>query len=101
MGPRPDLRRMLVPLGPVAVFGASNFPLAFSVPRRRHSLRASRGVPGGAQGAQCAPGDLTGHTHSGPGRSPTTAPPRTTTEIDDVWRRDRLGGPIREYQQIA
>jgi NADP-dependent aldehyde dehydrogenase len=32
MGPRPDLRRMLVPLGIVAVFGASNFPLAFSVP---------------------------------------------------------------------
>ena len=29
--PRADLRRMLVPLGPVAVFGASNFPLAFSV----------------------------------------------------------------------
>lgn len=29
--PRPDLRRLLVPLGPVAVFGASNFPLAFSV----------------------------------------------------------------------
>ncbi|HET8656334.1 MAG TPA: aldehyde dehydrogenase (NADP(+)) [Longimicrobiaceae bacterium] len=29
--PRPDLRRMLVPLGPVAVFGASNFPFAFSV----------------------------------------------------------------------
>jgi NADP-dependent aldehyde dehydrogenase len=30
--PRPDLRRWLVPIGPVAVFGASNFPLAFSVP---------------------------------------------------------------------
>lgn len=30
--PRPDLRRMRVPLGPVVVFGASNFPLAFSVP---------------------------------------------------------------------
>jgi acyl-CoA reductase-like NAD-dependent aldehyde dehydrogenase len=29
--PRPDLRRMLVPLGPVAVFSASNFPFAFSV----------------------------------------------------------------------
>lgn len=28
--PRPDLRRMLRPLGPVAVFGASNFPLAYS-----------------------------------------------------------------------
>ena len=29
--PRPDLRRMLIPIGPVIVFGASNFPLAFSV----------------------------------------------------------------------
>ncbi|GAA4207199.1 aldehyde dehydrogenase (NADP(+)) [Actinocatenispora rupis] len=29
--PRPDLRRLLVPLGPVAVFAASNFPFAFSV----------------------------------------------------------------------
>ena len=29
--PRPDLRRMLVPIGPVVVFGSSNFPLAFSV----------------------------------------------------------------------
>lgn len=28
--PKPDLRRMLRPLGPVGVFGASNFPLAFS-----------------------------------------------------------------------
>jgi alpha-ketoglutaric semialdehyde dehydrogenase len=29
--PKPDVRRMLVPIGPVAVFAASNFPLAFSV----------------------------------------------------------------------
>src|SRR6185503_19397337 len=29
--PRPDIRRMLIPIGPVAVFGASNFPLAFSI----------------------------------------------------------------------
>ncbi|WP_260596854.1 aldehyde dehydrogenase (NADP(+)) [Sphingomonas endolithica] len=28
--PRPDLRVRMIPLGPVAVFGASNFPLAFS-----------------------------------------------------------------------
>jgi len=32
MGPLPDLRRQLEPLGPVGIFGASNFPLAFSVP---------------------------------------------------------------------
>ncbi|MSR18629.1 MAG: aldehyde dehydrogenase (NADP(+)) [Phycisphaerales bacterium] len=29
--PKPDIRRMLRPLGPVAVFSASNFPLAYSV----------------------------------------------------------------------
>ncbi|MEM7186661.1 MAG: aldehyde dehydrogenase (NADP(+)) [Bacteroidota bacterium] len=28
--PKPDLRQLLIPLGPVAVFGASNFPLAYS-----------------------------------------------------------------------
>src|SRR5690606_4449013 len=28
--PKKDIRKMLVPLGPVVVFGASNFPLAFS-----------------------------------------------------------------------
>lgn len=28
--PRPDLRRVLIPLGPVVVFAASNFPFAFS-----------------------------------------------------------------------
>ncbi|MBW8687540.1 aldehyde dehydrogenase (NADP(+)) [Chitinophaga rhizophila] len=27
---RPDIRRMLLPVGPVVVFGASNFPFAFS-----------------------------------------------------------------------
>lgn len=28
--PKPDIRRLLVPIGPIAVYGASNFPLAFS-----------------------------------------------------------------------
>ena len=28
--PKADIRRMLIPIGPVVVFGASNFPLAFS-----------------------------------------------------------------------
>jgi NADP-dependent aldehyde dehydrogenase len=31
LGPRPDLRRMMVPLGPVVNFAAGNFPFAFSV----------------------------------------------------------------------
>jgi NADP-dependent aldehyde dehydrogenase len=29
--PKPDMRRMLAPMGPVVIFGAGNFPLAFSV----------------------------------------------------------------------
>ncbi len=28
--PKPDIRKMLIPLGPVVVFGASNFPFAYS-----------------------------------------------------------------------
>jgi NADP-dependent aldehyde dehydrogenase len=43
--PKPDLRRMLVPLGPVAVFGASNFPLAFSVPGGDTASALAAGCP--------------------------------------------------------
>jgi len=28
--PKPDIRKMLIPMGPVVVFGASNFPFAYS-----------------------------------------------------------------------
>lgn len=45
MGPRPDLRRMLLPIGPVAVFGASNFPLAFSVPGGDTAAALAAGCP--------------------------------------------------------
>ena len=31
LGAAPDIRRLLVPIGPIAVFGSSNFPFAFSV----------------------------------------------------------------------
>jgi NADP-dependent aldehyde dehydrogenase len=43
--PRPDLRRMLVPVGPVAVFSASNFPLAFSVPGGDTASAIAAGCP--------------------------------------------------------
>lgn len=45
MGPRPDLRRMLIPIGPVAVFGASNFPFAFSVPGGDTASALAAGCP--------------------------------------------------------
>ncbi len=43
--PRPDLRSMLRPLGPVAVFGASNFPLAFSVAGSDTASALAAGCP--------------------------------------------------------
>jgi NADP-dependent aldehyde dehydrogenase len=42
---KPDLRRMLVPIGPVAVFGASNFPFAFSVPGGDTASALAAGCP--------------------------------------------------------
>jgi NADP-dependent aldehyde dehydrogenase len=44
-GPRPDLRRCLVPLGPVAVFAASNFPFAFSVAGGDTAAALAAGCP--------------------------------------------------------
>lgn len=43
--PVPDLRRILIPLGPVAVFGASNFPFAFSVLGGDTAAALSAGCP--------------------------------------------------------
>ncbi|MFI7604432.1 aldehyde dehydrogenase family protein [Micromonospora sp. NPDC049366] len=45
LGRGPDLRRMLVPLGPVAVFGASNFPFAFSVAGGDTAAALAAGCP--------------------------------------------------------
>jgi NADP-dependent aldehyde dehydrogenase len=44
-GPRPDLRRMMVPLGPVVVFAASNFPFAFSVAGGDSASALAAGCP--------------------------------------------------------
>ncbi|MCM6762560.1 aldehyde dehydrogenase (NADP(+)) [Rathayibacter sp. ZW T2_19] len=43
--PRPDLRRILVPLGPVANFAASNFPFAFSVAGGDTAAALAAGCP--------------------------------------------------------
>ena len=43
--PRPDLRQRKVALGPVAVFGASNFPLAFSVAGGDTAAALAAGCP--------------------------------------------------------
>ncbi|WP_405560402.1 aldehyde dehydrogenase (NADP(+)) [Streptomyces sp. NBC_01180] len=43
--PRPDLRRYKLPLGVVAVYAASNFPLAFSVPGGDTASALAAGCP--------------------------------------------------------
>ena len=54
--PRPDVRRMLYPIGPVAVFGASNFPLAFGVAGGDTASALAAGCPVVAKGHPSHPG---------------------------------------------
>lgn len=54
--PRPDLRLMQRPVGPVAVFGASNFPLAFSVAGGDTASALAAGCPVVVKGHSAHPG---------------------------------------------
>ena len=54
--PRADLRRMNLALGPVAVFGASNFPLAFSVAGGDTASAFAAGCPVVVKGHPAHPG---------------------------------------------
>ncbi len=61
--PKPDVRSMLRPLGPVAVFGASNFPLAFSVAGGDTASALAAGNPVIVKAHPAHPGtsELAGH----------------------------------------
>ena len=54
--PRPDLRMIQHPVGPVAVFGASNFPLAFSVAGGDTASALAAGCPVVVKGHSAHPG---------------------------------------------
>jgi alpha-ketoglutaric semialdehyde dehydrogenase len=54
--PRPDLRQRKIALGPVAVFGASNFPLAFSVAGGDTASALAAGCPVVVKGHPAHPG---------------------------------------------
>ena len=54
--PRPDLRRVNLAIGPVAVFGASNFPLAFSVAGGDTASALAAGCPVIVKGHPAHPG---------------------------------------------
>lgn len=53
---KPDLRVRMVPLGPVAVFGASNFPLAFSTAGGDTASALAAGCPVVVKGHRAHPG---------------------------------------------
>ncbi|MBJ2152876.1 aldehyde dehydrogenase (NADP(+)) [Paracoccus sp. IB05] len=54
--PRPDLRLIERPIGPVAVFGASNFPLAFSTAGGDTAAALAAGCPVVVKGHSAHPG---------------------------------------------
>ena len=54
--PRPDLRRMLLPLGPVVVFGSSNFPFAYSVAGGDTASALAAGCPVVVKAHEAHPG---------------------------------------------
>ena len=54
--PRPDLRVVQRPIGPVAIFGASNFPLAFSVAGGDTASALAAGCPAVVKGHDAHPG---------------------------------------------
>ncbi|MFM2587818.1 aldehyde dehydrogenase (NADP(+)) [Vibrio sp. TBV020] len=54
--PKPDLRRQNIGLGPVAVFGASNFPLAFSTAGGDTASALAAGCPVVVKGHPAHPG---------------------------------------------
>lgn len=54
--PRPDLRMIQRPIGPVAVFGASNFPLAFSTAGGDTVAALAAGCPVVVKGHSAHPG---------------------------------------------
>ena len=75
--PRADLRQRHIPLGPVAVFGASNFPLAFSVAGGDTASALAAGCPVVVKGHSAHPGT------SGTGR------PRYSTRRGQVQHAGR------------
>ena len=85
--PRPDLRLRHIGLGPVAVFGASNFPLAFSV---------AGGDTASALAAGC-PVVVKAHpAHPGTSRTSGSSPPGGSGRLRPSGRRILLALRRRE-----
>ena len=74
--PKPDLRQRKVPLGPVAVFAASNFPLAFSVAGGDTASALAAGAPVIVKAHSAHPGNLGAGRPRHPEGGPSPRPAR-------------------------
>src|SRR3546814_19188463 len=92
--PRADLRQAKVPLGPVAVFGASNFPLAFSVAGGDTASALAAGAPVivTAHSPQLCTSELVGRTVQTPPQS-TGLPARLVSLLTGL-------GPTHHQQHV-
>jgi len=90
--PKPDLRRMLIPIGPVVVFPASNFPLAFSVAGGDTASALAAGCPVIVKARPAHPG-----TSELVGRAVQQAVEET--DMPDGWF-SMLHGPGRELGPV-
>lgn len=86
---KPDLRSMLRPLGPVVVFGASNFPLAFSVAGGDTASALAAGS--GNRESTCGPSrhQRTGGTRGARKRTGMRSAGGSILRLVWQWRRDR------------
>jgi acyl-CoA reductase-like NAD-dependent aldehyde dehydrogenase len=97
---RPDVRRVNVPVGPVAVFGASNFPLAFSTPGGDTASALAAGCPVVVKGHPshpatselCARAILRALDEHG-------APPGSFSLLQST--RNELGAALVQHPQVA
>ncbi|GAB13122.1 aldehyde dehydrogenase [Arthrobacter globiformis NBRC 12137] len=71
--PRADIRQRQIPLGPVAVFGASNFPLAFSVAGGDTASAFAAGCPVIVKAHNAHPEPPNSSARPSPRPSPTSA----------------------------
>jgi 2,5-dioxopentanoate dehydrogenase len=98
--PRPDIRSMLRPLGPVAVFGASNFPLAFSVAGGDTASALAAGCPVIVKAHPAHPGtsELVAQILSA-AVAAESLPPGTFTMLYDAGIT--IGSALVQHPQVA
>ncbi len=97
--PKPDARRMNVPLGPVVVFGASNFPLAFSVAGGDTASALAAGCPVVVKGHPAHPGtsELAGRAMAD-AAAKTAMPPGTVSLVHG--KSHQVGGLLVDHPVV-